>query len=136
MNSIDQRSYDERAADGLATRREVIGAAFTDQRMASANAFSRPLHELLNTYCFNDVWNRPGLPRPTRSLLNIAMLCALNRAQELQAHLKGALNNGVTPSEIQEVLLQVAVYCGVPAAVEGFRVAQAVFDERGIDVPA
>lgn len=132
MESIDKRSHEERFTSGLETRREVIGKEFTDKRMAAMTDFNRPLHELLNTYCFNDIWNRPGLARPTRSMLNIGMLCALNRSHELQVHIGGALNNGVTKSEIQEVLLQVAVYCGVPAAVEGFRVAQAVFDERGI----
>jgi 4-carboxymuconolactone decarboxylase len=132
MNDIDKRSHDERHAAGLQTRREVIGQELTNQRMALMNDFNRPLQELLNTYCFNDIWNRPGLPRQTRSMLNIAMLCALNRGPELQTHLAGALNNGVSKSEIQEVLLQVAVYCGVPAAVEGFRAAQSVFDERGV----
>lgn len=136
MKNMDNRSFNERHEAGLQTRREVIGPALTDKRMSDANAFDRPLHELLNTYCFNDIWNRPGLPRQTRSLLNISMLCALNRSQELQAHLRGALNNGVSVSEIQETLLQVAVYCGVPAAVEGFRVARAVFEERGIEIPA
>lgn len=131
MNDIDKGSHAERHAAGLQTRREVIGEEIVDKRMAAMNDFNRPLNELLNTYCFNDIWNRPGLPRSTRSLLNVGMLCALNRAHELQAHLNGALNNGVTKSEIQEVLLQVAIYCGVPAAVEGFRVAQAVFEERG-----
>lgn len=134
MHSIDKRHFDERYEDGLETRRQVIGQAATDQRMASVNSFNRPLHELLNTYCFNDVWNRPGINHRTRSMLNIGMLCALNRPHELQAHLNAAINNGVTPSEIQEVLLQVAVYCGVPAAVEGFRIAQVVLDEREINV--
>lgn len=133
MNDMDKHSFEQRHAAGLQTRREVIGEVMTDKRMRDADDFDRPLHELLNTYCFNDVWNRPGLARPTRSLLNIAMLAALNRSPELRAHLNGALNNGVSKSEIQEVLLQVAIYCGVPAAVEGFRVAREVFAQRAQD---
>jgi 4-carboxymuconolactone decarboxylase len=98
--------------------------------MASLDDFNRPLNDLLNTYCFNDIWNRPGLPRHSRSLLCIAMLSALNRSPELRVHLNAALNNGVSRDEIQEVLLQVGVYCGVPAAVEGFRLAREVFEQR------
>ena len=132
MNHMDKQTFDRRYEAGLQTRREVIGANLVDKRVQGADDFNRPLQELLNTYCFNDIWNRDGLPRQTRSLLNIAMLCALNRGTELRAHLNGALNNGVTKAEIQEVLLQAAVYCGVPAGVEGFRVASDVFTERGI----
>ncbi len=82
--------------------------------------------------CWNDLWNRPGLPRKTRSLLNLAMLAALNRPHELKLHLTGALNNGVTKEEVREVFLQVAIYCGMPAAVEAFRCAREVFKERGV----
>lgn len=132
MQDMDKRAFDDRHAAGLQTRREVIGADLIDKRVQGADDFNRPLQELLNTYCFNDIWNRPGLPRQTRSLLNIAMLCALNRSTELRAHLNGALNNGVSKEEIQEVLLQATVYCGVPSGVEGFRVASDVFAERGV----
>jgi len=132
MQDLDQKSFDDRYAAGLNTRRDVIGAEVVNKRVQNADDFNRPMQELLNTYCFNDIWNRPGLPRQTRSLLNIAMLCALSRGPELRAHLNGALNNGVTKEEIQEVLLQAAVYCGVPSGVEGFRVASEVFAERGI----
>ncbi len=131
MQDMDRRDFDARHAAGLQTRREVIGAERTDQTMAAVDDFNRPLADLLNTYCFNDVWNRPGLPRRTRSLLCIAMLSAMNRSPELRVHLNAALNNGVTRDEIQEVLLQVGVYCGVPAAVEGFRLAREVFEQRG-----
>lgn len=130
MQDLDKRDFAARHAAGLQTRREVIGAERTDQGMAAVDDFSRPLADLLNTYCFNDVWNRPGLPRRIRSMLCIAMLSAQNRTPELKAHLNAALNNGVTPDELQEVLLQVGVYCGVPAAVEGFRQAREVLEQR------
>ncbi len=132
MRDMNKASYEERHSAGLQTRRELFGAEIVDKQMANMDDFIRPLSELLNTYCFNDVWNRPGLERSTRSMLNIAMLCALNRGPELRVHLHAALTNGVTKAEIQEVLLQVAVYCGVPAAVEGFRTSREVFADRGI----
>jgi 4-carboxymuconolactone decarboxylase len=132
VQDMNKADFNSRHAAGLQTRRELFGAERTDQQMAAMNDFIRPLSELLNTYCFNDVWNRPGLDRPTRSLLNIAMLCALNRAPELRVHLNAAITNDVTKDQIQEVLLQVAVYCGVPAAVEGFRMAAEVIKERGV----
>jgi 4-carboxymuconolactone decarboxylase len=114
---------------GLKTRREVLGADYVDNAISTANDFNRPLQELITQYCWGDVWNRPGLDRRTRSLLNLAMLTALNRPHELRLHLRGALNNGVTRDEIREVLLQAAIYCGVPAAVDGFRTAKDVFKE-------
>jgi len=129
---MDKRSHKERYADGLNTRREVLGAEYVDKGMAAVDDFSAPFVDLLNTYCWNDVWNRPGLPRQTRSMLNLAMLSALGRAQELKLHINGALNNGLTKEDIREVFLQVAIYCGVPAAVESFRCAREVFKERGI----
>jgi len=128
---MDKRSLDERAKDGLKTRREVLGPEYVDKAMASVDDFNREFAELLNTYCWNDIWNRPGLPRKTRSMLNLAMLTALNRGPELRLHVVGALNNGLTRDEIREVFLQAAIYCGVPAAVEAFRVAREVFKERG-----
>jgi len=129
---MDKRDFQTRYDDGLRTRREVLGAEYVDRSLASQDEFGRPLQELLNTHCWNDVWNRPGLPRKIRSLLNLGMLAALNRPHELKTHLNGALNNGVTKQEIQEVFLQVAIYCGMPAAVEAFRCAREVFKERGI----
>jgi 4-carboxymuconolactone decarboxylase len=129
---MDKKDHKQRYDAGLKTRREVLGADYVDKSIAAQDEFNRPLQELLNTYCWNDVWNRPGLPRKTRSMLNLAMLSALNKPHELKLHLNGALNNGLTKDDIQEVFLQVAIYCGVPAAVESFRIAREVFKERGI----
>lgn len=129
---MDKRSHKERHDAGLATRREVLGAQYVDKAMAATDEFTRPFVELLNTYCWNDIWNRPGLDRKTRSLVNLAMLSALGREHELKLHLAGALNNGLTKEQIREVLLQVAIYCGVPAAVVAFRCAREVFRERGV----
>jgi 4-carboxymuconolactone decarboxylase len=113
----------------LKTRREVLGADYVDKAIASADDFNRPLQELITTYAWNGIWNRPGLDRKTRSLLNLAMLTALNRPHELRLHVRGALNNGVTRDEIKEVFLQTAIYCGVPAAMDSFRVARELFKE-------
>jgi len=129
---VDRRSHDERAKDGLKTRREVLGAEYVDRATAAVDDFNREFAELLNTYCWNDVWNRPGLDRKTRSMLNLAMLTALNRGPELKLHINGALNNGLSKEQIREVFLQAAIYCGVPAAVEAFRTAREVFKERGV----
>ena len=115
---------------GLKTRREVLGAAYVDKAIASADDFNRPLQEMVTEYAWNGIWNRPGLERKTRSIINLAMLTALNRPHELKLHLVGALNNGVTREEIQEVLLQTAIYCGMPAAIDSFRIAREVFRER------
>src|SRR3546814_886098 len=117
---------------GLQTRREVLGAAHVDASMAQADDFAAPLQELVTRYCWGDIWNRPGLDRKTRSLLNLVMLTALNRPQELRLHIKGGLNNGLSKEEIREALLQAAVYCGVPAAVDSFRSAKDVFKELGV----
>jgi 4-carboxymuconolactone decarboxylase len=114
---------------GLALRREVLGADYVDRSMKAADDFTRPFQELVTTYCWGEVWGRPGLDKKTRSMLNLAMLTALNRGTELKLHLKGALNNGVTRDEIQEIFLQTAIYCGVPAALESFRAAKEVFAE-------
>jgi 4-carboxymuconolactone decarboxylase len=112
---------------GLKNRREVLGAEYVDNAIATADDFSRPLQELVTEYCWGAVWDRPGLDRKTRSIINLAMLTALNRPHELKLHIKGALNNGLSKAEIGEVLLQTAVYCGVPAAVDSFRSAREVF---------
>jgi|SRR5687767_9871818 len=124
---MDKRSHKERYDAGLQTRREVLGAQYVDKSMAGVDDFNREFTEMLNTYCWNDVWNRPKLPRKTRSMLNLAMLCALNREAELKLHIRGSLNNGLSKDEIKEVFLQVAIYCGVPAAVTAFRCAREVF---------
>ena len=129
---MDKEEFRVRFRKGLTTRREVLGAVYVDKAIAAQDDFNRPFQELLNTYCWNDIWNRPGLPRKTRSMLNLAMLTALNRPNELKLHISGALNNDVTKDEIQEVFLQVAVYCGVTVAVEAFRYAREIFRERGV----
>ena len=128
---MDKRNHKERHESGLRTRREVLGAEYVDKSQAAVDDFNRPFSELLNTYCWNDIWNRPGLDRKTRSMLNLAMLSALGKEHELKLHINGALNNGLTKEEIREVFLQVAIYCGVPAAVVSFRAAREVFKERG-----
>ena len=117
---------------GLKVRREVLGADYVDKQIASADDFNRPMQNLVTEYCWGAIWNRPGLDRRTRSMLNLAMLSALNRHHEFKAHVKGAIKNGVTKQEITEVLLQVAIYCGVPAGVEHFRLAREAFKEAGI----
>jgi 4-carboxymuconolactone decarboxylase len=117
---------------GLAIRREVLGADYVDNAIRTADAFNRPLQELVTEYCWDTVWNRPGLDRKQRSILNLGMISALNRPHELKLHVRGALNNGLTKDQIREVLLQVSIYCGVPAAIDGFRIAQEVFEEMKI----
>jgi 4-carboxymuconolactone decarboxylase len=114
---------------GLRTRREVLGAEHVDRSLAQASDFARPLQELVTEYCWGAVWSRPGLDRRTRSLLNLAMLTALNRRHELEIHVRGALTNGATEEEIRETLLQTAIYCGVPAGMDAVRTAEAVLRE-------
>ncbi|AXK31690.1 4-carboxymuconolactone decarboxylase [Streptomyces armeniacus] len=114
---------------GLAARREVLGADHVERSLAKVTDFSRPVQELVTEYCWGEVWTREGLDRRTRSLLNLAMLTALNRMHELAVHVRGAVRNGCTEAEIQEALLQTAVYCGVPAALESFRVAERTLNE-------
>lgn len=126
---MDRELYEK----GLKIRREVLGADYVDAAIANATDFNRPMQELTTTYCWGHVWGREGLDRKTRSLINLAMISALNRPHELRLHVGGALNNGVTPEEISEVLLQVAIYCGIPAAIDGFRIAREVLKERGDD---
>lgn len=117
---MDHHAYDR----GQQIRTEVLGAAYVASATAAGDEFTKPLQELIAEYCWGGVWDRDGLSRKTRSMLNLAMLAVLNRPHELRTHVRGAVNNGVTREEIQEVLLQVAVYAGVPAAVDGFRVAR------------
>jgi 4-carboxymuconolactone decarboxylase len=119
----------ERYETGLRIRREVLGAEYVNKSISMSDDFNRPLQELVTEYCWGEVWSRPGLSRKMRSLLNLAMLTALNRPHEVKLHLKGALNNGCSKEEIMEVLLQSAIYCGVPAAVDSFRLAREVFSE-------
>jgi len=114
---------------GLEIRKSVLGAEHVERQMASADDFTRPLQELVTEYCWGAVWGREGLDRRQRSMINLAMISALNRPHELKAHVKGALRNGVTRDEIREVLLQVGIYCGIPAAMDSFRVAREALAE-------
>jgi 4-carboxymuconolactone decarboxylase len=123
---MDQKTFER----GREIRSSVLGKEFVDNAFKTADDFNRPLQELVTEYCWGAIWGREELPRKTRSLLNLAMISALNRPHELKAHIKGALANGVTKVEIREVLLQVAIYCGVPAAVDSFRIAREVFAEQ------
>ena len=114
-------------ARGLQVRQEVLGKDYVENAMKTATDFNRPFQEFISEYCWGAVWTSDGLPRKTRSMLNLAMLTALGKNQELKLHIKGALNNGVTRDEIREIFIQAAVYCGVPAGVEAFRCAKEVF---------
>ena len=126
---MDKREHKQRYDAGLKNRREVLGAPWVDKSMSQVDEFNQEFTELLNTYCWNDIWNRPGLSRKMRSVLNLGMLSALGKEHELKLHIRGALNNGLTKEEIKEVFLQVAIYCGVPAAVVAFRCAKEVFQQ-------
>ncbi len=114
---------------GLEIRRAVLGAEHVDKAIANADDFNRTMQEFVTEYCWGAVWGREGLPKKTRSMLNLAMLTALNRENEFKLHVRGAINNGISREEISEILLHCAIYCGVPAAISGFRAAKQVFDE-------
>jgi len=122
---MDKETYER----GLEIRKSVLGKEFVEKSIASADDFNRPLQELVTEYCWGAVWGREGLDKKTRSIINLAMISALNRPHELKMHVKGALRNGLTKDEIREVLLQVGIYCGVPAAVDSFRVAREALNE-------
>jgi 4-carboxymuconolactone decarboxylase len=126
---MDER---ERFDKGLAVRRAVLGEAHVDRAMARKNAFNAEFQELITRYAWGEVWTRPGLPRHTRSLITIAMMVALNRPDEFKLHVRAAFNNGVTRDEIKEVLLQSAIYCGVPAANSSFHMAEDVFAQMEV----
>lgn len=125
ISGTHQKSYDT----GLGIRKTVMGAAHVERSLGQTSDFSRPVQELVTEYAWGKVWSRPGLDPKTRSMLNLAMLTALNRPHEFAGHVRGAVNNGVTEQEIQEVLLQTMIYCGAPAALESFRVAEIVLRE-------
>ena len=125
---MDKETFEK----GLSIRRQVLGSEYVDNSLKNADDFNRPLQELITQYCWGEIWSRPGLNLKTRSLINLAMLSALNRPHEIKIHIRGAINNGVTKDEMQEVLLQVAIYCGAPAALDSFRIAKEVFKEMGI----
>ena len=119
----------DRYEKGLALRKQVLGAEYVEKSLAGADDFSRPMQELSTEYCWGYVWTRPGLELRERSLINLAMISALNRPHELKLHVKAALTNGLTREQIREVLLQVAVYCGVPAGIDSTRIAREAFAE-------
>ncbi|WP_373868007.1 carboxymuconolactone decarboxylase family protein [Reyranella soli] len=118
----------------MKVRKAVLGAGYVDNSLAGAatDDFMMSFQDVTTEYCWGYVWTRPGLPKKTRSMLNLAMLAALNRGPELKLHVNGALNNGLTKEEIKEIFLQVAIYCGIPASLDAFKTASAVFKERGI----
>lgn len=117
---------------GLALRKSVLGAEYVDKALAAADDFNRPMQELTTEYCWGWCWGREGLDKRTRSIINLAMLSALNRPHEIKVHVRGAIANGLSKDEIREIFLQVAIYCGVPAGVDSFRIAKDVFTELGI----
>ena len=122
----------ERFNSGHQVRCDVMGAERIENVMKNADSFTRPMHNLITEYCWGEIWTRPGLDRKTRSLMNLAMLAALNRQNELRLHITGALNNGVTPEEMMECFLQVAIYAGVPAGLESTNLANEILKEKGL----
>jgi 4-carboxymuconolactone decarboxylase len=116
---------------GLKVRREVLGAEYVDKSLANANEFTQAFQDITTEWCWGYAWTRPGIDRKTRSMLNLAMLTALNRSPEIKLHVRGALNNGVTVEEIKEVLLHATVYCGIPAGLDAFKAANEVLKEAG-----
>ena len=122
---MDKETYEK----GLEIRRATLGDEYVDKALANADDFGRDYQELVTTYCWGEIWGREGLDRKTRSTINIAMIASLNRQHELAAHIRGAINNGLTPDDIKEILLQVGIYAGVPAMVDSFRVARTVLGE-------
>lgn len=119
---------DDQYHRGLATRREAMGDPFVDRALAGTTPFTQPIQDHISRAAWGDVWQRPGLDRKTRSLVTVAMLTALGKQHELKGHVRGALNNGATAEEIQEVLLHAAIYCGIPTSVEAFRTAAEVVE--------
>lgn len=125
MSDSKQETFDL----GMTIRRATLGDAYVDRAVANIDDFTDDLQKLVTTYCWGEVWGRPGLDRKTRSTINLAMISALNRQHELAAHVRGAINNGLSKQEIKEILLQVGIYCGVPAMVDSFRTAKKVLEE-------
>ncbi|HEY2419425.1 MAG TPA: carboxymuconolactone decarboxylase family protein [Steroidobacteraceae bacterium] len=124
-STVDKSTFDT----GLKIRKSVLGAEYVEKAMASADDFNMPMQQLTTEYCWGAVWGRETLPLKIRSMLNLAMISCLNRPHELKIHVKGALRNGVSKDEIREVFLQVAIYAGVPAGVDSFRIAREAFAE-------
>jgi len=127
---MDKATYDR----GLEIRTATLGKQYVEKAIAMADDFNRPLQELVTEYCWGAVWGREELSKKTRSMLNLAMISILNRPHELRAHIAGALRNGVSLVEIREIFLQVAIYAGVPAGVDSFRIAREVFQEQGVKI--
>ena len=125
--SSDSAMWDK----GLKLRREVLGAEYVDKSVANANDFTQAFQEITTEWCWGYAWSRPGLDKKTRSMLNLAMLTALNRAPELRLHVRGAITNGVSVEEIKEILVQATIYCGVPAGLDAFKAANEVLTEMG-----
>lgn len=135
-NQLPQpETHQDRYLLGMDIRRKVMGELHVVQALGHASDFTRPVQELITEYAWGEIWGRPGLGLKTRSMLNIGMLVALNRSQELAGHVRGALNNGVSEQEIQEILLQALIYCGAPAALESFRVAEKAISEYRSEFP-
>ncbi len=122
----------EKFEQGPKTRREVLGREHVDASVGNATEYNWPMQQLVTEYCWDEIWNRPGLDRKYRSILNLGMISAQGRSHELKLHVRGAINNGFTKEELREVFLQIAIYCGVPAGIDSFRTSQEVFDEMGI----
>ena len=127
----DNNPMQELFDQGLQLRREVLGPEYVDGSLARANDFMMAFQRITTEWCWGYAWGRDGLEKKTRSMLNLAMLTALNRSAEIKLHVKGALNNGVTPDEIKEILLHATVYCGIPAGLDAFKVANQVLEEEG-----
>jgi 4-carboxymuconolactone decarboxylase len=128
----DATTADAMFEKGVAIRDEMLGPEHGSAKLAGLDDFSRDLESLITRYCFGEVWGREQLPRDIRSMLTIAMLVAMGRAPEVRVHVMGAINHGVTPEQIREIMIHAAIYCGVPAAVDGLRNARAVLDELGV----
>lgn len=129
----DKKPRSEKFERGLETRRAVLGTEYVDRSLEQADDFNWAMQQLTTEWCWDEIWNRPGIDRRTRSVLNLGMIAALNRPHELKLHVRGAINNGLTKDELKEIFLQIGVYCGVPAALDSFRIAKEVFKEMGID---
>jgi 4-carboxymuconolactone decarboxylase len=131
--SDPKKPRSERFERGLKTRRAVLGAEYVDRSVENADEFNWSMQQLTTEWCWDETWNRPGLDRRSRSILNLGMLAAANRGHEFKLHVRGAINNGITKDELKEIFLQVGTYCGVPAALDCFRIGKEVFKEMGID---
>jgi 4-carboxymuconolactone decarboxylase len=129
---MDKRAHKERFDAGLKTRREVLGPGYVDKAMAGVDDFNREFQRVVTEYCWGEVWTRSVLTNKQRSLNNLCMIAALNRGAEFELHVRGALRNGCTPEEIRDTLIQVAIYAGIPAGVEAFRIARKVLTEEGV----